>query len=200
MYGPFSQESSLSLAKMSAQLKNFTKCTSCEKDNCFYCPSSLAKSCQTLLHLTTMLDLSKGPQLNFCRVNITLGMWAYSATSVVVATIECLVESRLPLFNYSFQNSRDLFGEPIIVSLTTIHDKLFTNYNQTSVTQSFNPFSLNLTILPLPQTLPQCILRITNQSRLFYVVFEVLLWFDQSSCKFHQSPRPSLRTYYIARM
>ena len=31
----------------------------------------LAKSCQTLLHFTTMLKLSKGPQLNCRRVNST---------------------------------------------------------------------------------------------------------------------------------
>ena len=41
-------------------------------NNSFYCQNSLAKSCQTLLHFTTMLKLSKGPQLNCCRVNITL--------------------------------------------------------------------------------------------------------------------------------
>ena len=38
---------------------------------CFYCPSSLAESCQTLLHFTTMLKLSMESQLNCCHVNST---------------------------------------------------------------------------------------------------------------------------------
>ena len=37
-----------------------------------YCPSFLAKSCHTLLQFTTLLKLSKGLELNCCRVNRTI--------------------------------------------------------------------------------------------------------------------------------
>ena len=55
---------------------------------------------------------------------------ATSVISVKVETIDCLIESHLPLFNglscqlNYYKNSRDfLLGEPI-VSLTTINDNI----------------------------------------------------------------------------
>ena len=41
----------------------------------FYCPNSLAKSFQILLHFITMLKLSKGPKLNCCRVKGSYTHW-----------------------------------------------------------------------------------------------------------------------------
>ena len=68
--------------------------------------------------------------------NITIKLddliYDHFKTSVKVATIDCLVESRLPFFNYSVnQNDQDyyksshdfLLGKPI-VSLMTVRDNI----------------------------------------------------------------------------